>query len=185
MHRMQKRCAAARLLRGTGGANRTVVGRRAASLPWRGGAYQSGVFMKSLMVASLLVAAAIAPLGGAGAAERRGTVPAGKTTTVDAVFVFYEQVCLGGAVPDARLTKAPAHGKVTFTVGNRGFSDPKHPCYGKSYPGLVVQYTPDKGYRGEDSFSYRYTYDSDDGGGKSGDGSEVVLTVKQEGATPI
>lgn len=130
------------------------------------------------MVAPLFVAAAMAPLGGACAAEQRGTVPAGKTTTVDAVFVFYEQVCLGGAVPEARLTKAPAHGKVTFGVANRGFSDPKHPCYGKSYPGLIVQYTPEKGFRGEDSFSYRYTYDSDDGGGKSGDGNAFFLTVK-------
>lgn len=127
---------------------------------------------------TLLLAMAVATIYGAKADERRGSVPADKTTTVDSVFVYYEQGCMGAAVPDARLTKAPAHGKVTFAVGSRGFNDKKHRCYGKTYPGLVVQYTPDKGYRGEDSFSYRYTRDTNDGGGKSGDGSDFFITVK-------
>lgn len=105
------------------------------------------------------------------------TVRANRTTKVDS-FVFYSRVtCSGGEIPNLRAGRKPKHGKLTFKRVN-GKLGPG-PCAGKIMKGSAAYYTPDRGFRGEDSFSISYTHDIYEGAaGRASPSYSYRVTVK-------
>ena len=87
----------------------------------------------------------------------RRTVPANKTSVVNATATFSKGDCSGGALPRFKVSKAPKHGsvsfrKVTFTLTKRAGR-----CAGKRVKGMEVLYKPANGYRGKDDFKVGFT----------------------------
>lgn len=87
------------------------------------------------------------------------TVRAGVATPVAAQTIYDADTCLYGALPSAQITQPPAHGaveprKFTFVVR------PGERCTGKTFKGTMLVYTPARGYRGADSFSFIFSWDT-------------------------
>lgn len=86
-----------------------------------------------------------------------GTVPANRSTALGSVSLFDKSGCAHGPVIRMSLKKVPKHGKVTFK--RRAVKLSKGRCKGHTIKGTVVIYTPNRGYRGRDSFQSRFSYD--------------------------
>ncbi|MCC0055397.1 MAG: Ig-like domain-containing protein [Rhodobiaceae bacterium] len=54
--------------------------------------------------------------------------------------------------------RQPQHGKVTLTIRQVTSNDRENGCTQFKGKAVAVTYTPDKGYRGPDSFTVRITY---------------------------
>ena len=113
---------------------------------------------------------AIAALSGHAAHAASPTsivVPANRTTEVGFLNVYDTHGCAYGARPRVRL-KPPSHGRITtrwqrrpITTNRFGLGGEK--CVGRDMYGLAVFYTPEPGFRGEDSYKLRWTYRTNTG----------------------
>ncbi len=73
--------------------------------------------------------------------------------------------------------RKPKHGKLTFKPIRTKFSQGR--CKGVPVRATAVFYTPDRGFKGEDSFSFYYTHDMYEGAAGRGSTSySFRATVK-------
>lgn len=90
------------------------------------------------------------------------TVPANRTTEIAFLNVYDAGQCASGGRPRIRL-RQPEHGTITTRWTKRKITDNwfglgGRKCVGRDMRGLAVYYTPDRGYRGTDDYSLRWTY---------------------------
>lgn len=103
-----------------------------------------------------LVGVSLSVVGAAGAEDFNREVSAGKRTLVGQFALYSMDTCYAGAVPDAKVGKAPANGKLDFTeervVTKAGNCDAQAISFRRVY------YTPKPGFRGQDSVSVDFFY---------------------------
>lgn len=115
-----------------------------------------GAICRRVAVLCAMAGLAAAAAGPAVAADISVNAAAGSEALVR-YYVTWSDDCGQGYVPKGGLSSGPAHGKVAFKRGT--FSIPKtatrgsvRDCSGRKVTGLGVYYTPERGYRGGDSF---------------------------------
>ena len=104
-------------------------------------------------------------------AEER-TVPAGRTSGLYDFAVWDPSTCSHLGKITHRLTKPPKHGTVTTTWAVSHVESIPARCKGK-IKGLLIYYTPKKGYRGPDTFTMTMLAPRFEG-----DGSPAARVVK-------
>lgn len=83
----------------------------------------------------------------------QGTVPANQSTVLSSHVLTSRSGCSGAGMPRMHVTRAPAHGTVSFRRERVPLDDIKPMCAGRSATGLLVVYTPNPGFRGRDVFT--------------------------------
>lgn len=116
------------------------------------------------MFRKYLASALILGMGITSAASAEFTVPANKSSVVYDFAVWFPQDCSYPGKPTYKVRTAPKHGRLDFAFGNTKAPNLPARCKGK-VKGLQVIYTPNRGYRGPDSFvlsvrQIRYLNDS-------------------------
>ena len=100
--------------------------------------------------------------GGAAAQESVDrTVKANARTAVGGIFTFWQHSCEQSMIPDPKLSKAPANGRVEIEKHRLTMRKP-HPCDGRELSGPVFFYTPAKGFKGVDQFTVEYPFSTND-----------------------
>jgi len=89
------------------------------------------------------------------------------TPTNVATMVAMTRGCDYVAPPKSTVLIPPKSGKVDFSIGKFPYWEKGHPCEGVPMVGTFGRYTPDKGFKGNDSFTIKFDYDSNDGGGRA------------------
>jgi hypothetical protein len=80
-----------------------------------------------------------------------------RKTFVGSYASYSSGTCRVGAIPQMKVRQKPKHGKVTFRQITRKLGKGAGRCAGESVKATAVYYTPNRGYRGEDSFSAGYS----------------------------
>ena len=106
------------------------------------------LFIKTAILAALMSTPALAE-------TITREVKANHATPVAGLGTYNTQDCSFGPIPQPRVTQAPKHGKVTFKRVLSSLS--KGRCKGKQIKSTLVIYTPNRGFRGEDSFKTKYS----------------------------
>ena len=86
-------------------------------------------------------------------------VPAGRSTEIGFLAAFDKQACRRLRA-NVRVNQ-PRHGTVRTTGASASFTSGQvrtNKCAGRSIGGVKVIYTPDRGYRGADSFTINVSY---------------------------
>ena len=110
---------------------------------------------------SVLVALVAMSVPAAAIAETlKGSVPANRSTRVYAFAVADPSTCASPGKPKVTVREAPQHGKVTFDWGFIPAGKTFQNCANGRMRAMGVIYTPNKGYRGADSFSVTYSMPS-------------------------
>ncbi len=93
------------------------------------------------------------------------SVPAGESSAmID--FTNLDDNCQSIGKPKGKVTSEPKHGKVSFQWMSITLDEDYGTCKGKHAKALRVIYTPDRGYKGSDSFKVGATMPAyDDGSG--------------------
>lgn len=86
----------------------------------------------------------------------KGSVPANRSSRIYAFTVADQSTCATPGKPKMTVAKAPEHGTVTFNWGFMPAGKAFHNCANGRMRAMGVIYTPNKGYRGVDSFSVTY-----------------------------
>lgn len=121
------------------------------------------------------LAVCVSPLS-AFAAE--GEVPAGRRTVLFD-FSNIDESCQSIGRSKGTVLTEPAHGKVTFEWVSGRLGDGTRFCKGKYAKVLRISYTPDKGFRGEDTFRIGVTSAKfSDGSGTTFNAETINLRVK-------
>jgi hypothetical protein len=89
-------------------------------------------------------------------AETR-TVAPGKTSPILFYVVYDPSRCHYGSKPTPRVTTQPAHGKLSFQWISHKITDGMQNCNGKVVKGMLVTYTPAKGFHGQDKARFALT----------------------------
>ena len=111
------------------------------------------------------------------AAGEKVTVPANRKSMVGSHVVFSRDTCSGGTIPNLRVGRKPAHGKVEFRTVSGKLTDGR--CAGKPMKGKAVYYTPQRGFKGKDNFTVNFEYDFFEGAARQASTSySYYITVK-------
>ncbi|WP_417676957.1 hypothetical protein [Roseibium sp.] len=102
----------------------------------------------------------LAFLSSAFADQLSKTVPANRKSEVYSHAVYQKQTCISGAIPNMKVGRKPKHGKVTFQRSSFKLSKKAGGCAGKLIKGMGIYYTPDRNYRGKDTFTVNYSYET-------------------------
>lgn len=103
------------------------------------------------IVLGAAIAFLMASVATAGAARAEASLPANKSVMLYEFAVWHPSTCAHFGKPTYKVRTQPKHGKLRFVHGvSKSEKVPSH-CKGK-VKGLQVIYTPDRGYRGPDSF---------------------------------
>ncbi len=106
-------------------------------------------------------------------------IKANRATGIDFFAVYGEHTCYGAELPRLKIRKQPANGKIRFEKYTHTFSEDSTKCPGAKIKGMVVIYTPNRGYRGDDTFTVSYGYARYYGSGRMRQKSfKYNLTVK-------
>ncbi|MGV3552423.1 Ig-like domain-containing protein [Rhizobium sp.] len=111
------------------------------------------MFKKSAFIA--LIAMSVSTV--AMAETLKGNVAANRSTRVYAFTVADPSTCASPGKPKMTVRKAPEHGKLTFDWGFLPAGKVFKNCANGRMRAMGIIYTPNKGYRGADSFSATYT----------------------------
>jgi hypothetical protein len=116
----------------------------------------TGRRLLAIVVGCALLGAAV---GGAAAKTFNIKIEGDKELVIGEPTIADEN-CRSGGLWTVKVLKEPAHGKFivkktlnTMTTEIIGSTK----CAGRQVPGLTLSYMPDKGFRGEDAFSFRMT----------------------------
>ncbi|MEP3279039.1 MAG: hypothetical protein ABJN26_00570 [Stappiaceae bacterium] len=119
------------------------------------------------MIRSLSLALALFALVSQASAETKSLdVKAGRATGVDYFAIYGEFNCKGAQLPKLKIKKQPSNGKIRFEKYTHTFAKDSGKCAGAKIPGMVVVYTPNSGYRGNDTFTVGYSYNRYIGSGR-------------------
>ena len=102
-------------------------------------------FLKSAFLAILL----ILTFSIQAFAEKR-EVPAGKSSIILYYVVYNPETCASGSKPQTKVNQQPAHGTIRFEWFAHKPTKGAYNCNGTLVRGMLVIYTPNKGYRGPD-----------------------------------
>lgn len=106
-------------------------------------------------------------------------VKANRITGVDFFAIYGEHTCRGAELPKMKIRKQPTNGKIRFEKYTHTFPKDSIKCPGVKIKGMIVVYTPNKGYRGDDTFTVGYGYARYYGSGRMRQKSfKYNLTVK-------
>lgn len=106
------------------------------------------------LTATFAAAMSLSTLANTASADNvEATVRAGKATTLSSFAIYNRANCGFAAKPKWTVTGGPAHGKVSVQWARirLGQTD-GDACDGKPAMGMLITYTPDRGYRGPDKF---------------------------------
>lgn len=78
------------------------------------------------------------------------TVPAGRTSPIGFYYTYSHHTCYYGNKPEFKLTKAPEHGTVKAVWKGYRMGKEARNCNGKPMYGMLILYSPNKGYHGKD-----------------------------------
>lgn len=137
------------------------------------------LFRNALIAFTALAASSCSTVstGGAGSA----TVPANRSTELGFIAVATKQgSCSQPQKPKMTLLSAPSHGNVQFKWRHGEVEKFKSRCP-NGVMGMAIIYTPERGYRGPDSFAFGVSYVAFQGGSpnnRSHSTERVVLEVK-------
>jgi hypothetical protein len=101
------------------------------------------------LATKLLLATLLAIASPLSALAESATVPAGRTTVLG-FWYTYNRLCQYGSKPKFKITKQPEHGTVSASWQAYKMGDDTRNCRGKFVKGMLITYTPHKGYRGTD-----------------------------------
>lgn len=90
-------------------------------------------------------------------AQEAVNVPAGKRTLVGEFALYNTASCAGSAVPEAKLGTAPKNGKLEFAMEQRRGNAGR--CGNITIWSRTVYYTPNPGFRGQDSATVYFVYE--------------------------
>ena len=109
--------------------------------------------MNRLFPLALLLAAFAAQPAAAQSNPVEGVVPADQSTVLSSHVLTSRSGCSGVQIPRMRVARRPAHGTISFRRESVPLDNIKPMCAGRSATGIVVVYTPNRGYRGLDVFT--------------------------------
>jgi hypothetical protein len=98
---------------------------------------------------TLLAVFAIATASASPVLAESLTIPANRSSNIT-FWHTYNADCSYGSKPSFKVTKSPEHGTVTARWQARKMDSDTRNCEGKPVKGMLVTYTPNKGYRGTD-----------------------------------
>ena len=104
-----------------------------------------------------LVAALFVPVAATAAEPVR--VKSGVPKGIVQQTIYNPQTCQYGALPTARITQPPAHGKVEVVKITYVVAAGKA-CAGQTFKGTAIVYTSTRGYRGPDAFGFEFSWDT-------------------------
>jgi hypothetical protein len=105
----------------------------------------------------LLVGTLFLSANAASAETIERTVKANTLTAVGGLFAYGVQSCLQGAIPDAKVGKAPRNGKVVVRM-HQTILGKETNCAGQKVSGPIFIYTPNRGFKGIDEFTIEYPF---------------------------
>lgn len=97
---------------------------------------------------------------------------------VSAVGMYSVSGCSSWEPPDATVITQPANGRVQTALKAFPITEKGNPCEGKVIERRLVAYIPRAGFRGQDSFSIKHDFVSNDGGGRGTQQSSFIVDVK-------
>ena len=109
--------------------------------------------MRLPALALALIAFASAPQALAQSNVVDGVVPAGQPTILSSHVLTSQSGCSAAAMPRMYASRRPRNAKISFRRQRVPLDDIKASCAGKTAMGIVVVYTPNPGFRGEDVFT--------------------------------
>ncbi len=98
------------------------------------------------------------------AEELTTTVRAGHKNRVYNGATYNRGTCNQGVIPDFKVRRKPKHGNVNFGRSTVKLGKNAGKCQGKVVKGGAIYYTPDRDFRGVDTFTVGFTYFSYDVG---------------------
>ncbi|TCR70168.1 hypothetical protein EV560_101573 [Bosea sp. BK604] len=104
-----------------------------------------------------------------------------KTNTpviVAAQGIYVVGACTSWEPPETSVSAQPANGRVTTVLGKFPMKVKGHPCDGAVLDRMISTYTPRQGFRGQDRFTIKYDYITDDGGGRATTSRDFIVDVK-------
>ena len=102
--------------------------------------------------------------GAAYAESLSTTVSANRTSPIGGFSIYDKANCRHGGKVDYRVKKKPEHGKVSVQFHKTKLGKGAGKCAGRQASGMVVLYTPNRGYRGKDKVTVTFIYDKYVGG---------------------
>lgn len=114
------------------------------------------MFKKSVIAALIAMSVSTVAI----AETLRGNLPANRSTRVYAFTVADPSTCASPGKPKVTVSKAPQHGRLTFDWGFMPAGKTFKNCANGQMRAMGVVYTPNKGYRGSDSFAVTYSMPS-------------------------
>src|SRR5690606_37659613 len=102
----------------------------------------------------------------------------GKPVLVAAMGMYTQGACTSWEPPETSVYTPPAHGRVTTVLGKSPLTTEGHPCKGAMIDRMMTTYYPNPGFRGQDRFTLKYDYITDDGGGRATTSGDFIVNVK-------
>ena len=134
--------------------------------------------MRLILKSLLAVLLAIASFLPAFAAETR-TVAANRSSPIFFYYTYMGDTCGYGSKPKFTALSGPEHGTVTARWQAYKMGTGARNCKGKPMKGMLVIYTPDKGYHGPDVVRFSLTGSGGPGAGYSlSNNFKVNINVK-------
>ncbi len=106
------------------------------------------------------------------------TTKANTPVIVSALGMYSVSGCNSWEPPETTLTTRPTNGRVQTALKAFPITEKGHPCEGKVIDRRLVAYIPSAGFRGQDSFTMKYDFITNDGGGRGTRQSTFIVDVK-------
>ncbi|CAN7497325.1 hypothetical protein LJR090_004121 [Bosea sp. LjRoot90] len=131
------------------------------------------------MTIKLLAAlAATAALVGGCNSTSTFTTKVNTPVIVAAYGMYADRACTSAEPPEPSVSSPPANGRVTTVLGKTPIRQKGHPCDGALLDRMISTYSPSAGFRGQDRFTIKYDYITDDGGGRATNSLDFIVDVK-------
>lgn len=125
--------------------------------------------MRHILGAALALSATVF----AAQAQEAVNVPAGKRTLIGQFALYSTGTCAGMAVAEARIGTAPKHGKLEFVMEQRRINAGR--CGTIEAWSRTIYYTPNPGFKGQDSATVNFVYELFNDGPERGNQSNTYL----------
>jgi hypothetical protein len=97
---------------------------------------------------------------------------------VAAEGLYVQGACTSWEPPEASVSTQPANGRVATVLGKYPIRQKGHPCDGAMLDRMSSTYAPQPGFRGQDRFTIKYDYITDDAGGRATTSRDFIIDVK-------
>lgn len=124
-----------------------------------------------------VLAATAALLGGCNSTSTL-TTKVNTPVIVAAQGMYADRACTSAEPPEASVSTQPANGRVTTVLGKYPIKQKGHHCDGALIDRMISTYSPKAGFRGQDRFTIKYDYITDDGGGRATTSRDFIVDVK-------